>query len=125
MVRRRVLIVDDERVLRDGLREHLSLDHDVETAGSVAEAIRRLRGDTGFDVVVCDVQLPDGSGLDVLAAGVGAYPDRAIRFVFVTGGPELAAVRAAAAAGGHRMLLKPYDVDALAALIEELAAGAG
>jgi CheY-like chemotaxis protein len=121
--RRRVLIVDDERLLISALCEHLSLDHDVEIAASVGEATRRLRAGPGFDVVLCDVQLPDGSGLDVLRASAEACPGRVIRFIFITGGPESPEVRAAAEAGGHLMLLKPYDVDALPALIDELAAG--
>lgn len=123
MPRRRVLIVDDEQLLTAALCEHLSLDHDVEHTGTVRDAIRRLREDSGFEVVLCDVQLPDGNGLDVLHGSAGAWPGRAPRFVFATGGPESPALRAAVETGGHRMLFKPYDVDALPALIDELAAG--
>lgn len=65
-VKPRILIVEDEEIIRDTLREFLSGErYVVETAGSVAEAFDRAR-QSDFDVAICDVQLPDGDGIDLL-----------------------------------------------------------
>ncbi len=122
MPRRRVLIVDDERLLAEALREVLSDDHDVEVASTAGQAIRRLQADAGIEVVLCDVQLPDGTALDVLAAYRAAWPGRERRLVFVTGGgAQQPGIRAALATGAHRLLAKPFDLDDVPALIEAVA----
>jgi DNA-binding response OmpR family regulator len=63
-----VLIVEDEPAIADFLRDNLRQDeHKVAAAGTVRDAIRLLSGER-FDIVLVDVGLPDGSGLDVLRA---------------------------------------------------------
>lgn len=65
---RRILIVEDEAVLRKHLgRLFVREGYEVVSAGSRAEAIERLAADH-FDAVLLDVKLPDGDGLEVLAA---------------------------------------------------------
>jgi DNA-binding NtrC family response regulator len=123
IVRRRVLIVDDERVLAEAMRELLSDDHDVEVATTTAQAIGMIRADGGYEVVLCDVLLADGTALDVLAAYRAAWPGRERRLAFVTGGGDHAAIRDAVASGRHRLLKKPFDLDELPALIEAIAGG--
>jgi DNA-binding NarL/FixJ family response regulator len=64
----RVLIVDDHAVVREGLKHVISRQFDMLVAGeaaSCAEALDLLTEER-FDVVVCDVKLPDGLGWDVL-----------------------------------------------------------
>ncbi len=61
-----ILVVEDENVIRNTLREFLAGDgYDVVTAATVDEALNRIRG-RDFDVAVCDVQLPDGDGINLL-----------------------------------------------------------
>ena len=61
-----ILIVEDEDIIRTSLREFLQEEgYDVAVAGSVVNGmIQAKRQD--FDVAICDVQLPDGDGLDLL-----------------------------------------------------------
>jgi DNA-binding NtrC family response regulator len=67
MARAHVLLVDDEDSFREITSEELGhLGHDVETAGTLADA-RRALGRRSFDVVLLDLRLPDGNGLDLLA----------------------------------------------------------
>jgi two-component system, OmpR family, KDP operon response regulator KdpE len=62
----RVLVVDDEAAILRFLKPALEAnDYDVSTAGSVAEAIKRIAGDRP-DVVVLDLGLPDGDGKEVI-----------------------------------------------------------
>ncbi|REJ97483.1 MAG: sigma-54-dependent Fis family transcriptional regulator [Planctomycetota bacterium] len=66
MSQRRVLIVEDEEVIRSTLREFLvGEDYTVAEAATVAEALSLAR-DEDFQVAVCDVQLPDGDGIALL-----------------------------------------------------------
>ncbi|MGB9652506.1 MAG: response regulator transcription factor [Candidatus Cybelea sp.] len=68
MERKRVLLVDDEPEIADVLRAYLEREGlFVETCGTVADALVLL-GHEAPDILVLDVTLPDGSGLDVLRA---------------------------------------------------------
>ena len=106
----RVLIVDDERVARQGLRELLSREPDVEIvaeAGDGAEALRLLR-DRPVDLVLLDIQMPRTAGPEVVTAmGAAAMP----LVIFVTAHDEHA-VRAFEL---HALdyLVKPYREERL------------
>ncbi len=63
-----VLLIDDHELIRNGLGAVLDLEPDLEvvaTAGSVAEGIQRYR-EVSPDVVITDLQMQDGTGLDVV-----------------------------------------------------------
>ena len=125
MTRRRVLVVEDERLLGEAMCELLGDDHDVELATTVSAANRRLREDAGFEVILCDVQLPDGTAAQIYDAYCAVWPERARRFVFLSGGTDDPAVRALFAAGKHPVLRKPFDLDVLPAIIERQASLVG
>jgi PAS domain S-box-containing protein len=84
--RRRLLVVDDETLLARSIELQLQEDHDVEIVATGHAAIERLRREPPFDLVLCDMMLPDISGMDVFeqarAIGNGSHE----RFVFMTGG---------------------------------------
>src|SRR5690242_21731648 len=83
MKRFRLLIVDDEPLIRAGIRDGLSEREDVEIAGecgSVSEALDALRSGE-VDLVLLDVELPDGKGFDLIRR-IG--PERMPAVVFVT-----------------------------------------
>lgn len=64
--KRSVLIVEDEEIIRESLREVLVGEtYEVCEAGLVADALKHARG-RDFDVAICDVQLPDGDGIALL-----------------------------------------------------------
>lgn len=65
--RKRMLVVDDDPIVADSLAEFLrSEGHEAATAFNGNEALEVLKGDRGFDVVICDVALPGMNGLEVL-----------------------------------------------------------
>jgi DNA-binding NarL/FixJ family response regulator len=66
----RVLLVDDHELIRSGLAAVIDLETDLDvvgTAGTVAEALTAV-DELRPDVVVADLQLPDGTGLDIIRA---------------------------------------------------------
>ncbi len=121
----RALLVDDERLVRRELRELLTEGHpEVEIVGeaaSVAEA-RGALARTGADVVFLDVQMPGGSGFDLLAA-LREETVPGPRVIFVTA-YDAHALRAFEF-GVVDYLLKPIDPKRLAEALRRLAAFPG
>jgi two-component system LytT family response regulator len=101
-----LLIVDDEPMIRTGIRNDLSGMASVHVAGecgSVAEAVAAIRSGQ-FDLVLLDVQMPDGTGFDVIRE-VG--PQRMPAVVFVTAYDKYAIQAFEVNAVDY--LLKPFD----------------
>ena len=72
-----ILIVDDHDVVRIGFKQILSEHSRFKVAGeasSAAEAVDQLRGGK-FDIILLDLSLPDGSGIDVLRRVKAQYPE--------------------------------------------------
>ena len=114
----RVLVCDDEA----GLREMLSVllrraNYEVATAETQATAIAQLEGAHGFDAVITDLALPDGSGMDVLSAA--RAHDDAIQVLVITayGGTEEAVE--AMRRGAYDFIQKPFRNQELLALLEK------
>lgn len=102
----RLLIVDDEPLIRAGIRNELAGVPTVQVAGecgNVAEAVEALRSGE-FDLVLLDVQMPDGTGFDVIRE-VG--PQRMPAVVFVTAYDKYAIQAFQVNAVDY--LLKPFD----------------
>ncbi len=118
--RRRVLLVDDERAVRAALQRLLSRYHHVETAGGVDEALTALAREP-YDLVLCDVVMPDGGGERVYRAVAARDPEQARRIVFVTGGAPDEATRRFLAAQPQPVLDKPVDLATLEAVARTIA----
>lgn len=109
-MRGRILIVEDEREVRDGLLELLR-DEGYETAGVATLADARLHlSRSPFDLVLLDLRLPDGSGLDLLAEL--SVPD-APPVIVVTAFPEVQTAVRALKLGAQDYINKPFDLDEL------------
>ena len=97
-----VLIVDDHDLIRQGLRRAFERDGDFEIVGEAATAAeaQRLLSLVSPQVVILDVKLPDGSGVDVARAARAASPDLGIVMLTMYAGDEqlFAALEAGASA---------------------------
>jgi two-component system nitrogen regulation response regulator GlnG len=119
----RILVVDDDAAIRTVVREALRREgHIVETAASVAEQ-RRVLESFAPQVLVTDVVLPDGNGLDVVPEMLLAYPRMPI-IVLSAQNTFTTAVRATEQ-GAFDYLPKPFDLGELTrAVADALAARA-
>jgi PAS domain S-box-containing protein len=81
-----VLIVDDEIAFANSLRRLLSREHVVSIVPNGREALARVTGGERFDVILCDLMMPEMTGSDLYAALTEAAPDQANRIIFITGG---------------------------------------
>jgi two-component system LytT family response regulator len=111
----RLLVVDDEPLIRDGIRRGLSTIEGVEIVGECDSGVRAVEAILASDpdLVLLDVQMPDGTGLDVVRQ-VG--PRRMPAVVFVTAYDEYAVQAFEFNAVDY--LLKPFDEDRLRSAIE-------
>jgi PAS domain S-box-containing protein len=118
--RARILLVDDEPSMARILAELLS-PHDVTIAHSGREAIAHLGESTSFDAVVCDLQMNDGTGVDVYEYLCQRAPDLARRVIFTTGGAFTQGAREFLGRCPQPVLEKPFDTARLTALVSETA----
>jgi PAS domain S-box-containing protein len=81
-----VLIVDDEVAFAKSLRRLLSNEHVVSIVGNGREALERVQAGERYDVILCDLMMPEMTGSDLYAALTETAPDQAGRIIFITGG---------------------------------------
>ena len=114
----RILVVDDEKSLREFLTILLEQEgYHVSTADTVERGIARLRDET-FDLVMCDLKLPDGSGLEVLADARRRHV--ASPFIIITAHTTPQHALEALRAGAAEYLSKPFNVDDLKLILTKL-----
>jgi PAS domain S-box-containing protein len=123
--RLRLLVVDDEIAIGRTLAIALSDEFQVTTATSGREALELLAGDAPFDVVLCDLMMPDVSGMDVYERVAKERPELAARFVFVTGGAFTERARAFVERVGPAVVEKPFELASLPAMLRARAAATG
>ncbi|TFC85301.1 response regulator transcription factor [Cryobacterium sp. TMT3-29-2] len=119
----RVFVVDDHEVVRLGLAGLINAEVDLEVVGEAAtrrQAVDRVAA-TRPDVVVLDVRLPDGSGIDACRDIRSRDPD--IRCLMLSAYDDAAAVRAAVLAGASGYVLKNLRGDRLVDGIRRVARG--
>lgn len=119
----RVLLVDDHEVIRVGLRTVLGQTQGIAVvgeAGTMAEAVQQAQR-LKPDVILMDVRLPDGSGVDACREILGALPET--RVIFLTSYADDDSVLAAVLAGAHGYVLKEIDSPALLEAIRSVAKG--
>lgn len=118
-----VLVCDDEPVLRELIRVTLGPEYRFSEAGSVTDSIDAFHVD-GPDVVVLDLMLIGGSGIEVLRA-IRGHPTRGDVPVLVVSAWTDEVNRAAVEEGGaNGFLPKPFTPDELVARVGELVAAA-
>ena len=113
----RVLVVDDERLIQQLLSRVLDMQgHSAAVAGSVPEA-RGLIEQEGFDLILCDVDMPGESGFDLVRSIRSSGNDAAIVMMRGIEDPRLAA--AAVDFGVEGYMIKPFELDEARAKIAE------
>jgi signal transduction histidine kinase len=84
--RGRILVVDDERMLGVTIQRALADEHEVTAVTTATEAYRLLEGGAEFDLILCDLMMPEMSGMDLYRHLRKLAPDQTKKFVFMTGG---------------------------------------
>ncbi len=111
--RPRVLLIDDEPHIRDVYSELLEKDFAMTTADDGRQALALLKNDASFDVIVCDVMMPDMDAAQLLEAVLEFSPQLSERFILYTGGAVSERARRLVDGGNIPVLYKPLLTDDL------------
>src|SRR5438309_8276466 len=105
----RVLLIDDDPGLSEVIELLLSREgYGVERAGTLKAGIARS-GAAGIDLVITDLKLPDGTGLDAIREIRGAHP--ALPIIMITSYSSMESAIGALRAGAVDYIIKPFDND--------------
>ncbi|MFI5301504.1 MAG: response regulator, partial [Polyangiales bacterium] len=116
----RVLIVDDDPEVAADLADALA-EYDSVAVDDAKSAIELLANDKSFAVVLCNVMVPDLTGIVVYDQATRLDPGLASRFIFMTGGAFTTNARELAARVHERLLEKPFTAEHLHFLVERVA----
>ncbi|MEO8182953.1 MAG: response regulator [Deltaproteobacteria bacterium] len=116
----RILVVDDDPMLRAAIERMLSAEHEVLGLASARTAIERVCRGERFDLILCDLMMPDVTGADLHAELLQRAPEQAEKIVFMTGGAFTSGARAFLDRVANSRLEKPFDADDLLALVRGL-----
>jgi two-component system nitrogen regulation response regulator GlnG len=119
-----ILVVDDDAAIRTVVAQALRRDgHRVTTAATLAETEVQLAAAMP-DVLISDVVLPDGNGLDMIERLVRNYPDLPV--IVLSAQNTLTTAVRSTEVGAYEYLPKPFDLDVLAHTVQSaLARGSG
>lgn len=117
----KVLIVDDERLDREGLKTQIEWEKlnitIVETAKNGFEALKII-GVQKPDILITDVKMPGMNGISLAQKAADAIP--AIKVIFISGFDDFEYIRNALLINAYEYLLKPVDTDELLAAIKKV-----
>ena len=124
-IARRVLVVDDEKDVREALVAQLGrIGCEVDSTSNAAEAMRML-SEGGYDALLVDIRMPGTSGIDLHRIVAEQDPDQADRVVFMTGDYANEDVIASVKSTGNHLLEKPFTLDELTGVLAEHATSSG
>jgi len=120
MQKTKILIVDDELIMRESLAGWLERDgHEVTKTASGEEALEVLK-ESRFDILLLDIKMEGMSGLDVLKQVKESDPE--VSVVMITAYGSISTAIEAMKNGAYDYLLKPFEPDELGVLIEKITA---
>ncbi len=117
MNRYRILLVDDDQLVLKSM-QRLLRRHNVTAMSGGAEALALLEEDSGFDIILCDLMMPDVTGMDVyerLAARGGGLERR---IVFLSGGAVTERAQSLLASAPNLRFEKPVDPKRIELLLQ-------
>lgn len=117
-----VLIVDDDETVMGALRRVLAAHHELTCVDSAQRALTLLSRGERFDVVLCDLLMPQVSGMELYAEVARLAPKQAERFVFTTGGAYTPSAQDFLDSVQNPRIEKPFDIDTLVTLVRGLVA---
>ncbi len=122
--RRRILVIEDEELLRNILRKVLGPEYDVVALERAQAALGFISAGSRFDLILCDLMLPGVTGMDFHERVGEIAPELVARIVFTSGGAYTDRARTFLQRADIRHIEKPFPpVEQLRSQIRELLAG--
>jgi two-component system, NtrC family, nitrogen regulation response regulator NtrX len=106
-----ILVIDDERAIRNTLKEILSYEkYSVDLAENAKQALEMIRNNE-YDVILCDIKMPEMDGLELLPLLLDAHPDSPV--VMISGHGNIDTAVEAIKKGAYDFIEKPLDLNRL------------
>jgi PAS domain S-box-containing protein len=118
--RLRVLVVDDEPMIRTLVSKLLSNNYEVTSADGVRTALSYMNQSPDFSVILCDLMMPGESGMDFFAVVRRLYPDLVDRIGFITGGAVTPDTSKFLETAARPILSKPFNYESLLAFVQQV-----
>jgi PAS domain S-box-containing protein len=115
-----ILVIDDEEMLGQAIRRYRAQDHDVESVTSARHALELVAGGSRYDLVLCDLMMPQITGMEVHETVAKIDKAQADRIVFMTGGAFTERARAFFETTNNQRIEKPFDLKTLRHFVNEL-----
>jgi len=107
----KILIVDDERAIRNTLREILEYEeYQVDDVDNGADALEHIRKNE-YDLILCDIKMNKMDGMEVLSEGLKIQPD--LPFIMISGHGTVETAVEASKKGAYDFITKPPDLNRL------------
>lgn len=107
----KILVIDDERAIRNTLKDILEYEkYEVELAANASEAKEHVKN-SEFDVILCDIKMPDTDGIELLPHLVEKQPDAPV--VMISGHGNIDTAVEAIKKGAYDFIEKPLDLNRL------------
>lgn len=116
--RGRILVVDDETLVVRGMVRALSREHDVTPVTAAKEGLALCMAGEKFDLILCDLMMPEMTGMELHRRLTETHPDQADQMIFVTGGAFTEEARQFLAETHKEHLEKPFDPQNLRAIVQ-------
>jgi PAS domain S-box-containing protein len=113
----RILVIDDDPGVGQALRLMLEGDHEVKAITRPREALRELLSDSGYDLVFCDIMMPELSGMDIYQVLRFNRPGYESKMVFMTGGAFTTSARRFLSQVPNQRIEKPFNLRTLQRIV--------
>lgn len=120
----KLLVVDDELDICTAVAACLAPEHQVTYTVSGRDALTRIERGERFDVIICDLMMPNVSGVDVYETLLRVAPQQAKAMVFMTGGAFTPTAAAFLAGTPNLTIEKPFDLAKLREVVRQALAAA-
>jgi signal transduction histidine kinase/CheY-like chemotaxis protein len=115
-----VLVIDDEPLILKMVAQMLTLEHDVTSEPTAQAALDRIRRGQRFDVILCDLMMPQVTGMDLYESLLEIAPKQAQTMLFLTGGAFTARAQAFLDRIPNATIEKPFDSATLVTRVRQL-----
>ncbi len=106
-----ILVVDDDKAIRDNMAKYLSADYTTYIASNGHEAIKQINNNSDIEIIISDLKMPEMDGIELLEKI--QEKNRSIVTIFVTGFSTIESAVDAMRKGAYDYLTKPIDLNKL------------